>query len=84
MRTTEINREEQVVISWLKSHGYYRVVPGPNHAIVADGKIRRMIVSVRYPEDIEPIKTLALNEHREVWVAKVEPEDDEISWSVVK
>ena len=82
----ERNKEEEIVISWLRSHGYYRVVVDANHiGIEADGKMRRMIVAVRTPEtknsDIQNIIELASKTHREPWVAVVEHEhDNDVMW----
>lgn len=89
MITESIKEEEEVVISWLKSHGYYKVVRRQSeHYIEADGKIRRMIVAVRTSTmtniQIEPIKELAGYKNREAWVADVNPEDNDITWTVLK
>lgn len=83
----ELNKEETIVISWLKSHGYYKVVSNHDlNGIEADGKMRKMMVFVRTPEtqsDVENLRKLALKNHREPWVAVVEPDDD-VMWYTVK
>ena len=85
---TEIQKKEEIVISWLRSHGYFRVVTAPNHlAIEADGKMRRMMVTISITgasNNIEQIKKLASETNREAWLAVVEPEDNDITWSILK
>lgn len=82
-------KDQEIVISWLKSHGYYKVVSGGNDRIEADGKLRKMIVAIGTLETIDNeliqnLKSCASNKHREAWLAAVEPEDNEVIWSMVK
>lgn len=86
---TDVKKEEQVVVTWLKSHGYYKVVTEPSHTVIeADGKIRRMIIGIKTPDfdnnNIENIKNIASKKNREAWLATVEPDDNDITWSVLK
>lgn len=85
----ELKKEEEIVISYLKSHGYFRVELEPDHiGIEADGKMRRMIVAVKAQggniATFESLKELATKKNREAWLATVGPKDNDITWSVIK
>jgi hypothetical protein len=80
-------KTEQIVVSWLRNHGYFRVERKVQESIFeADGKIRRMLVAVSTVDEIdsdyqERIKTEARKENREPWIAKVDSQEEEIYWS---
>lgn len=84
-------KKEEMVVSWLKDHGYYRVESQSNEKriIEADGKIRRMIVGVNSGMTVrtdfkEKILGIAQSKNREPWIAKVELEKMEICWSKIR
>jgi len=76
-------KEEEIVVHWLENHGYYKVVQD-NNMIVADGKMRKMVIALEQ-KHIEIAKEEASKRHREAWLAVVESEDDDdISWTAIK
>ncbi|WP_343605297.1 hypothetical protein [Fluviicola sp.] len=80
-------KEERVVVSWLKSHGYHHIVIEAKHSYIeADGSTRRMVVGVRTPEtqyeDNDMVIDFAGEQNREPWIAVVEPDSDVIWYSI--
>jgi hypothetical protein len=87
-------RPTDIVLAWLRTHGYFRTIEAPVEDdnskfdfIVADGKLRRMIVAVnRRTAKLENEKTLLRLAHkykRETWLATVVAED-RIEWKELK
>ena len=78
------------VVNWLRSNGYYHVEIGPNNEYVfADGRIRKMAISVtselKIPKKIkESVLKKANHTHREPWIARINNEDKDISWERIR
>lgn len=83
------NKPEQIVVSWLRSHGYFRIIQEAESdefkLIQADSGMRRISVVIKSSEiekKLEEIKQLAFSMHREPWVAEIH--DNDITWSSIK
>ena len=89
MNGSPTDKENKLVMSCLKTHGYHRVTAESNGQIlIADGLIRKMVVIVRTStnkvDDIKAIVEIARQKKREIWIAVVEPTENEIAWELLK
>ena len=90
----EETRPAEIVLAWLRTHGYYKTVEAEIEEgsskfdfIVADGKLRRMVVAVPNRKEqltnAKGLVRLAQKYRRETWLATVD-EADRIEWKELK
>ncbi len=82
-----MHEKEKIVVKWLKSNGYRKVVvKNENHWIEADSSMRRMAVKIEQSElkdfesELKDFESEAKDVLREAWIATVDPADNFVGW----